>query len=279
MTRRTPVPADSSSPIPAALTHLARTDPVQLQDADAPHLLAYRTMPPARCWPNARSAAHPKRSPPSPHCWPSLTSPGPWSRPTRCRPTLRPPSSWSAPSTPTPCSVQGQPAHPAGALHRPALASRPGVGPHPRSRPRPRRGPHPQGGQRPPLRLSPCRPGPPGHPQEPCLACPAAVHDRDRLRGHQPRLRAGQPGPPRRSAARALGHRGAAPHPRCHLRRGRLSGPQRSGPHAMAPCATWSSGRCAGAGPVNVAAALRRHARDPRRPLVTLGITLGNSYG
>ncbi len=29
------------------------------------------------------------------------------------------------------------------------------------------------------------------------------------------------------------------------------------------------------AGPVNVAAALRRHARDPRRPLATLGITLG----
>jgi hypothetical protein len=29
------------------------------------------------------------------------------------------------------------------------------------------------------------------------------------------------------------------------------------------------------AGPVNVAAALRHHARDPRRPLVTLGISLG----
>jgi hypothetical protein len=28
-------------------------------------------------------------------------------------------------------------------------------------------------------------------------------------------------------------------------------------------------------GPVNVAAALRRHARDPRRPLATLGISLG----
>jgi hypothetical protein len=33
------------------------------------------------------------------------------------------------------------------------------------------------------------------------------------------------------------------------------------------------------AGPVNVAAALRRHARDPRRPLATLGITLGSSDG
>ena len=29
------------------------------------------------------------------------------------------------------------------------------------------------------------------------------------------------------------------------------------------------------AGPVNVAAALRHHARDPHRPLVTLGISLG----
>jgi predicted transposase YbfD/YdcC len=35
------VPATPSSPIPAALTHLAHTNPVQLQDADAPHLLAY----------------------------------------------------------------------------------------------------------------------------------------------------------------------------------------------------------------------------------------------
>jgi hypothetical protein len=29
------------------------------------------------------------------------------------------------------------------------------------------------------------------------------------------------------------------------------------------------------AGPLNVAAALRRHARDPHRPLATLGISLG----
>ena len=32
------------------------------------------------------------------------------------------------------------------------------------------------------------------------------------------------------------------------------------------------------AGPVNIAAALRRHARDPHRPLDTLGITLRSSY-
>jgi hypothetical protein len=35
------VPADPSSPIPAALTRLAPTDPLELQDAEAPHLLAY----------------------------------------------------------------------------------------------------------------------------------------------------------------------------------------------------------------------------------------------
>jgi predicted transposase YbfD/YdcC len=35
------VPADPSSPIPAALTHLTQTGPRELQDAEAPHLLAY----------------------------------------------------------------------------------------------------------------------------------------------------------------------------------------------------------------------------------------------
>jgi predicted transposase YbfD/YdcC len=35
------VPADPSSPIPTALAHLTHADPLQLQDADAPHLLAY----------------------------------------------------------------------------------------------------------------------------------------------------------------------------------------------------------------------------------------------
>jgi DDE_Tnp_1-associated len=35
------VPADPSSPIPAALAHLTHADSRQLPDADAPHLLAY----------------------------------------------------------------------------------------------------------------------------------------------------------------------------------------------------------------------------------------------
>jgi hypothetical protein len=34
-------PADPSSPIPAALAHLTQTNPLGLQDTDAPHLLAY----------------------------------------------------------------------------------------------------------------------------------------------------------------------------------------------------------------------------------------------
>jgi hypothetical protein len=35
------VPADPSSPIPATLAHLTQTNPRELQEAEAPHLLAY----------------------------------------------------------------------------------------------------------------------------------------------------------------------------------------------------------------------------------------------
>jgi predicted transposase YbfD/YdcC len=52
-----------------------------------------------------------------------------------------------------------------------------------------------------------------------------------------------------------------------------------SGPHVMATLRNLVIGVLCRAGPVNVAAALRRHARHPRRPLDTLGITLGSSYG
>jgi predicted transposase YbfD/YdcC len=51
------------------------------------------------------------------------------------------------------------------------------------------------------------------------------------------------------------------------------------GPHAMATLRNLVIGVLCRAAPVNLAAALRRHARDPRRPLATLGITLGSSYG
>ena len=46
-------------------------------------------------------------------------------------------------------------------------------------------------------------------------------------------------------------------------------------PNAMAVLRNLVIGVLSRAGPVNVAAALRRHARDPRRPLATLGISLG----
>jgi len=48
-----------------------------------------------------------------------------------------------------------------------------------------------------------------------------------------------------------------------------------AGPHAMATLRNLAIAVLSRAGPVNLAAALRRHARDPRRPLATLGISLG----
>jgi predicted transposase YbfD/YdcC len=48
-----------------------------------------------------------------------------------------------------------------------------------------------------------------------------------------------------------------------------------AGPHVMAALRNLVIGMLCRAGPVNLAAALRRHARDPRRPLATLGISLG----
>jgi predicted transposase YbfD/YdcC len=46
-------------------------------------------------------------------------------------------------------------------------------------------------------------------------------------------------------------------------------------PQVMACLRNLAIGVLSRAGPVNLAAALRRHARDPARPLATLGITLG----
>jgi predicted transposase YbfD/YdcC len=48
-----------------------------------------------------------------------------------------------------------------------------------------------------------------------------------------------------------------------------------AGPHVMATLRNLVIGVLCRTGPVNVAAALRRHARDPHRPLATLGISLG----
>jgi hypothetical protein len=46
-------------------------------------------------------------------------------------------------------------------------------------------------------------------------------------------------------------------------------------PQVMATLRNLAIGVLSRAGPVNLAAALRRHARDPARPLTTLGIRLG----
>ena len=48
-----------------------------------------------------------------------------------------------------------------------------------------------------------------------------------------------------------------------------------TGPQVMACLRNLVIGVLGRAGPVNLAAALRHPARDPRRPLATLGITLG----
>jgi predicted transposase YbfD/YdcC len=45
-------------------------------------------------------------------------------------------------------------------------------------------------------------------------------------------------------------------------------------PQVMATLRNLAIGALSRAGPINLAAALRHHARDPKRPLVTLGITL-----
>jgi predicted transposase YbfD/YdcC len=46
-------------------------------------------------------------------------------------------------------------------------------------------------------------------------------------------------------------------------------------PQVMACLRNLAIGVLSRAGPVNLATALRRHARDPARPLATLGISLG----
>jgi hypothetical protein len=48
-----------------------------------------------------------------------------------------------------------------------------------------------------------------------------------------------------------------------------------AGPHVMACLRNLAIGVLCGAGPITLAAALWHHARDPARPLSTLGITHG----
>jgi hypothetical protein len=60
--------------------------------------------------------------------------------------------------------------------------------------------------------------------------------------------------------------------------RARSDGRTGAGPHVMACLHNLVIGMLSRAGPVNHAAALRHHARDPARPLATLGITPGSSH-
>jgi hypothetical protein len=48
-----------------------------------------------------------------------------------------------------------------------------------------------------------------------------------------------------------------------------------TGPHVMRCLRNLVIGTLSRAGPVNLAAALRFHSRNPHRPLATLGISLG----
>jgi hypothetical protein len=101
------------------------------------------------------------------------------------------------------------------------------------------------------------------------------VADRGYLRGHQPHLRLGQP---RRLADYLRGHWSIENG--LHYVRDTTFAEDASqvrvgtGPNVMACLRNLAIGVLSRAGPVNLAAALRQHARDPRRPLATLGITL-----
>jgi hypothetical protein len=147
----------------------------------------------------------------------------------RCWPSRSPPY-WPAPSP--------WPPHPALPAGHPAVARHPSPGPPPRPRPPPRGTPPPAGHHRGWPGLPPRHPGPAGHPPGPVLARPALAH-RDGVRGHQPHRGPGPPRPPGRLDPGSLGYRGVAPHPRHHLRRGRLPDPHRQHTTGHGPaCAT-----------------------------------------
>jgi hypothetical protein len=106
------------------------------------------------------------------------------------------------------------------------------------------------------------------------VPCEPKVADDDRQCGHQPRLR---PGPPARLADLLRGHWAIeALH---HLRDVTFAEDTSqvgtgAVPSVMACLRNLVIGALNRAGPVNLAAELRRHARDPRPPLATLGISL-----
>jgi hypothetical protein len=101
------------------------------------------------------------------------------------------------------------------------------------------------------------------------------VADRDDLCDHQPHLRPGQPA---RLADYLRGH--WAIENGLHYLRDTTFAEDASqvrtgaGPQVMACLRNLAIGALCRAGPVNLAAALRHHTRDPARPLATLRITL-----
>jgi hypothetical protein len=117
------------------------------------------------------------------------------------------------------------------------------------------------------------RPSDPRHPPGPRSALWAPAN-RDRVCGHQPYRRPGQPGPPGRRDPRPLGHR-ALHHVRdttfaedaSQVRTG-------NAPRVMASLRNLAIGVLRAHGHRNIAAALRRTARDAAQPLALLGITL-----
>ena len=220
--------------------------------------------PAASCWPNARSTAPRARSPASSHCWPTWSWPAPWSPPTRC-------------TRPGGCGVPGH--RQAGGL--PVHVSRP-TSPHcwsaaqrlawhqvpvlDRTRDRgtwPGGDPHAQGRQCARLRLP--------HTEQ-VIQVTRKVRDLGTRRWRTVIVYAvtsliHAQASPARLADYLRGHwsiesgctTSATPPlprtpPRC------APGPPR---RSWRPCATWPSARWSRAGPLNLAAALRHHSRDP----------------
>ena len=103
------------------------------------------------------------------------------------------------------------------------------------------------------------------------------VADRDRLCGYQPPY--AQAGPAR--LADLLRGHWAIENGLHHIRDTTFAEDASqvrtgTGPHVMATLRNLTIGVLGRGGPVNLAAALRRHARDPTRPLATLGIAVGS---
>jgi hypothetical protein len=239
------------------------------------------TRPPGPCWPNGKSMARRARFPGCGRCWPAWTWPVWWSPPMRCTPTPTPPSSWWLAAGPLPVGRQGQPAHAAGPLRPPGLASRRGPGPHPRPRSRPmelrtlkavtvHHFGFPHAAQV--LQVTRTTPRPAPHPQvaEPAGGGPLRSTPSPASRSSRP----APPGSPTTCAGTGRSRRyissAMSPSPRTAPRSAPGAGPQ-----VMACLRNLAIGALCRAGPVNLAAALRHHARDPARPLATLGIIPG----